>query len=218
MGAELLLYLGGLALLDTLSPAIIGVTLYLLLTDSQNVTARLFALVFTVFILYFSLGLAMMLGLTYIMDTFSSLFQNKLFSWIVFVIGMILFVASFFITTNKKSAIPIPRTHSIASMVMIGLLTFLIEASTALPYFAAIGLFITNDMPMIQWLPLLAAYNMMMILPAIILFLGNKLFKKWVTPILVNLHNKLSSSSSSVLSWVMCIVGLILIVNTLDYL
>ncbi|WP_433956921.1 GAP family protein [Cytobacillus horneckiae] len=218
MGTDILVYLGGLALLDTLSPTIIGVTLFLILTDNKNLTSRLFSYLFTVVILYFSLGIVMMLGLNYIIETFSNIFQNKIFSWIIFIIGMILFVASFFIPTNKKSNIPKPKTHSIFSIVFIGITTFLIEAGTALPYFAAIGLLTTNDIPFYQWLPIIATYNIIMILPAILIFLGYKLFGKWINSTLVNLRNKISSSSNSALSWIMCIVGLILIFNTIDYL
>ncbi|NRG47059.1 hypothetical protein HRF87_20200, partial [Bacillus sp. CRN 9] len=84
MGTDLLVYLGGLALLDTLSPTIIGVTLFLILTDNKNLTSRLFSYLFTVVILYFSLGIVMMLGLNYIIETFSNILQNKIFSWIIF--------------------------------------------------------------------------------------------------------------------------------------
>lgn len=218
MGTELLIYLSGLALLDTLSPTIIGVTLFLILTDNKNSTSRLFSYLFTVVILYFSLGIVMMLGLNYIIEVFSNIFQNKIFSWVVFIIGMILFVASFFIPTNKKGNIPKPKTQSILSIILIGITTFLIEAGTALPYFAAIGLLTTNDIPFFQWLPIIAAYNIIMILPGIIIFLGYKIFGKSINSTLVNLRNKISSSSNSALSWIMCIVGLILIFNTLDYL
>lgn len=219
MGTDLLIYLGGLALLDTLSPTIIGVTLFLILTDNKNLTSRLFSYVFTVMILYFSLGIVMMLGLNFINEAFSNIFQNKIFNWVIFIIGMFLIVASFLIpTNNKKSSIPKPKTQSIFSIVVIGITTFLIEAGTALPYFAAIGLLTTNDMPVYQWLPIIAAYNIIMILPAIFIFLGNKLFGNWINSTLVNLRNKISSSSNSALSWTMCIVGLILIFNTLDFL
>ncbi|ATP39963.1 hypothetical protein CSE16_07815 [Solibacillus sp. R5-41] len=218
MGTDILIYLGGLALLDTLSPTIIGVTLFLVLTDNKNLTSRLSAYLFTVVLLYFSLGIIMMLGLNLIMEAFSNIFQNKIFSWGIFVLGLILFIASFFIPANNKSNIPKPKTQSIFSIIIIGVTTFIIEAGTALPYFAAIGLLTTIDIPYYQWLPIIAAYNIIMVLPALLIFLGYKLFGKLINPILVNLRNKISRSSSSALSWIMCIVGVILIFYTIDYL
>ncbi|WP_100331295.1 GAP family protein [Bacillus xiapuensis] len=218
MGTDLLIYLGGLALLDTLSPTIIGVTLFLILTNKNHLTSRLFSYLFTVVLLYFSLGIVMMLGLHYIIEAFSNIFQNKVFSWIIFMIGIILFAASFFIPTNKKNNIPKPKNQSVSSIIFIGITTFLIEAGSAFPYFAAIGLLTTNDIPSYQWVPIIATYNIIMVLPALLIFLGYKLFGRWINSNLVNLHNKISSSSNSALSWIMCIVGLILIFNTLDYL
>lgn len=218
MGTDILIYLGGLALLDTLSPTIIGVTLFLVLSDNKNLTSRLLAYLLTVLLLYFSLGVVMMLGLNFILDTFTNIFQNKIFSWSIFIIGVILFTASFFIPTNKKSNIPKPKTQSILSIILIGVTTFIIEAGTALPYFAAIGLLITIDVPFYQWIPIIAAYNIVMVLPALLIFMGYKIFGKVIEPTLVTLRNKISNSSNSALSWIICIVGLILIFYTIDYL
>lgn len=218
MGTDILIYLGGLALLDTLSPTIIGVTLFLVLSDNKNLTSRLLAYLLTVLLLYFSLGVVMMLGLNFILDTFTNIFQNKIFSWSIFIIGVILFTASFFIPTNKKSNIPKPQTQSILSIILIGVTTFIIEAGTALPYFAAIGLLITVDVPFYQWIPIIAIYNIVMVLPALLIFFGYKIFGKVIEPTLVTLRNKISNSSNSALSWIICIVGLILIFYTIDYI
>lgn len=216
MGTDILIYLGGLALLDTLSPTIIGVTLFLVLTDNKNLTLRLFSYLFTVVILYFSLGIIMMLGFDYIIEAFSNFFQSKLFRWVIFSIGVILFVGSYFIPKKKKGNIPEPKTQGILSMVLIGITTFLIEAGTALPYFAAIGLLTSIDTPFYEKLPIIAAYNFIMILPALFILLGYKLFGKWLNTKLVNLRDKISSSSNSAMSWMICIVGLILILYSID--
>lgn len=220
MGVDIFIYIGGFALLDTLSPTIIGVTLYLILTDNQRLTSRLFSYLLTVAILYFSLGIIMMLSLNYILEMFSDLFQNKIISWLLLIIGIILFVASFFVPTNKnkKGTMLKPKTQSLLSIVFIGIITFLIESGTALPYFAAIGLLTTNNLPYYYWLPIIAAYNIIMILPAILILLCYKLFGRWGDSALVNLQQKISSSSNSALSWIMSIVGLILIFYTVDYL
>jgi len=218
MGTDILIYLGGLALLDMLSPTIIGVTLFLVLTDNKNLTSRLLTYLFTVVLLYFSLGIIMMLGLNFIMEAFSTVFQNKIFSWVIFIIGVILFTASFFIPTNKKSNIPKPKTQSLFSIIIIGVTTFIIEAGMALPYFAAIGLLTTIDIPFYQRVSTIAIYNIIMVLPALLIFLGYKSFGKLINPTLVKLRNKIASSSSSALSWIICIVGVILIFYTIDYL
>ncbi len=62
MGTDLLVYIGGLALLDTLSPTIIGVTLFIILKNKENAASRLFTYLFTVALLYFALGAGIMYG------------------------------------------------------------------------------------------------------------------------------------------------------------
>jgi len=218
MGTDILLYLGGLALIDTFSPTIIGVTLFLVLNDNRNLTLRLLVYLGTVGLLYFLLGVIMMVGIHFITEAFSNIFQNKIVSWLIFCVGMILFTASFFLPANKKGNIPKPKTQSVLSVIIIGVTTFVIEAGTALPYFAAIGVLTSIDIPIYHWLPIIAAYNFIMVLPALLIFLGYKLFGQMINPTLVKLRNKISSSKSTALSWIMCIVGVILIFYTIDYL
>lgn len=215
MVTEFLLYLGGLALLDTLSPTIIGVTLFLLLGNKPRVASRLFTYLLTVITLYVVLGIVLMLGFTFILDAFSSLIEHVIVSRILFGIGVILFVASFFIPTNKKRAIPVQKTESLLSVILIGLTTFLIEAGTAFPYFAAIGLMTSEGLPLYQWLPALIVYTFVMVLPAVLLFIGYGLLGKWVEGPLERLRVKLTQDSNSALSWVMCVVGVVLILNTI---
>lgn len=135
METDILIYLGGLALLDTLSPTIIGVVLFLILTDNNKLTSRVFTYLFTVVVLYFSLGIILLLGLNYITEAFSNVFQNKSVSWAIFILGAILFTVSFFMPTNKKSNIPKPKSLSLISILLVGLTTFLIEAGDSFTLF-----------------------------------------------------------------------------------
>lgn len=218
MNTELLIMVGGLALLDTLSPATIGVTVYLLLTDKERLASRLFIYLLTVAVFYFATGVLLMHGLGYLLDIASEIFQNRVVSWGVFIIGMILFVVSFFVPQNKKSNLPIPKSKSLLGMAAMGCTTFLIEGATALPYFAAIGLLTTSNMTWIEWVPILVAYNFIMVLPPLILYFLYLLFRRWMQAPLEKLRAKISNGTGTALSWVMSIVGLILIFNSLDYL
>lgn len=215
---ELLVMVGGLALLDTLSPAALGVTVYLLLTEKQRLSSRLTLYLFTVAGFYFLVGVFSMLGLDSLMTAFSPIFQNRMVSWSLLIIGGFMFIASFYYPKSKKSELPRPKSMSKTSMVALGLTTSLIEVGTAFPYFAAIGLMTTSNLPALQWLPLLAGYNFIMVLPPLILLMLHLLLGQAMQRPLERLRTKLLKHSGSAISWVMCIVGLILIFYSLDYL
>ncbi|KXY06670.1 GAP family protein [Bacillus wiedmannii] len=218
MGTEQLLLIGGLAILDTLSPTTIGVTIYLLLTDKENLTKRLFVYLFTVAGCYFAVGISLMLGLDFLFEIFSGVFQNRIVSWTLFIIGSLLFIASFYIPPKKNSKLPSPKSNSILSMIALGFTTTLIEAGTAFPYFAAIGILTTSNLSWIAWSSILAGYNFIMVLPSLLLFFLYLLFGRWMQKPLERLRMKIANSTGTALSWIMCIVGLLLILNSLDYL
>ena len=217
MGTEQLLLIGGLAILDTLSPTTIGVTIYLLLTDKENLTKRLFVYLLTVAGCYFAVGVSLMLGLDFLFKFISGLFQNRIVSWLLFIIGVILFIVSFYIPPKKNSEV-LHQNKSIFSMIALGFTTTLIEAGTAFPYFAAIGILTTSNLSWIEWSSILAGYNFIMVLPSLVLFLFYLLFGRWMQKPLEKLRMKIANSTGSALSWIMCIVGFLLILNSLDYL
>jgi len=218
MSIELLLMVGGLALLDMLSPTALGVTVYLLLTEKERLSSRLMIYLLTVAGLYFLVGVSLMLGLDALMPVFSSIFQNRIVSWVMLISGGALFIASFYYPKSKRSELPRPKSKSKASMVALGFTTSLIEVGAAFPYFAAIGLMTTSNLPAFQWLPILAGYNFIMVLPPLIMFILHLLFGRMMQRPLERLRIKLMKHSGSAISWIMCIVGLILIFNSLDYL
>ncbi|GKS11749.1 hypothetical protein YDYSY3_27490 [Paenibacillus chitinolyticus] len=218
MGNELILIVGGLALLDAISPATLGVTVYLLLTERERLNSRLMIYLLTVAGVYFVVGVSLMLGLGAVMASFSFIFQNRIVSWVMLIIGGILFIASFYYPKSKKSDLPKPKSKSMASMVALGFTTSLIEVGAAFPYFAAIGLMTTSNLAVFQWLPILAGYNFIMVLPPLIVFTLHLLLGRVMQRPLESLRIRLSKYSGSAISWIMCIVGLILIFNSLDYL
>ncbi|BFH59541.1 GAP family protein [Paenibacillus azoreducens] len=219
MSFELLGMIGGLALLDTLSPATLGVTVYLLISEKERVGSRLMIYLGTVAVFYFSVGVALMLGLDALLSAVSSIFQNRTVSWVTMIIGVGLFIASFYYPKNKKeSDLPRPKSRTNTSMVAFGITTSLIEVGTAIPYFAAIGLMTTSNLAVYQWLPILAGYNFIMVLPPLILFVLHVLLGRLMQKPLERLRTKLAKNAGSAVSWIMCIVGLILVYNSVDNL
>ncbi|MDO7906248.1 GAP family protein [Paenibacillus sp. JX-17] len=218
MSAELLLGVGGLALLDMLSPTALGVTVYLLLTEKERLGSRLIVYLITVAAFYFLAGIAVRLGMDVVMKVFSSILKNRILSWFMLITGVLLFTASFYYPKNTKSDVPRPKSKSAAAMIALGFTTSLIEVGTAFPYFAAIGLMSASNLAVCQWLPILAGYNFIMLLPPLILFILHLLFGRVMQQPLEKMRVKLMSYSGSAVSWMMSIFGLILIFYSLDYL
>ncbi|ANA82414.1 hypothetical protein C7121_23350 [Paenibacillus glucanolyticus] len=218
MTLELLLSIGVLSLLDMLSPAALGITVYLLLSERDRLISRLGVYLVTVAGFYFLVGAALMLGLDAVMKSVSDIFQNRTVSWMMAILGGVLFVASFYVPTKKTSAPRRPKSKSFGAMIGLGFTTSLIEVATALPYFAAVGLMTTAQLNTIQWVPILAAYNMVMVLPPLILLGLHLVLGRMMQRPLEKLRVKIAESSGSLLSWVLCIAGVILVLNSIDYL
>lgn len=218
MNMEILLIIIGLAILDTLSPTVIGITFYLLLKEKKKLYRLLIVYLMTVAILYFLLGLALLLGISLSLSFLQELFQNHFISWTIFLIGTILFILSFYMPKKKVTIPSLPSNSTSTSMIFLGVITFLIEGGTALPYFAAIGLMSTSSLTLPEWISILGIYNIIMVLPYLLLMVFYRLFGPWLQPFLQKLSNRLASSKDSALSWVVCIFGLVLIFVSLDFL
>lgn len=218
MNTELLFTIAGLALLDMLSPATISVTVYILLTEQKQVTNRLFLYFATVAGVYVTIGISLVIGMDVLFDMATNILQNKIISWGIFSIGACLFITSFFMPEKKSSKELKPKSTTILAMIPLGLTTSLLEVGTALPYFTAIGMLTAAHVPWGESLLLIIGYNVIMILPPILLLIFHRLFHKSMQRPLEKIRKKLSNQKSSTLSWVMCIVGIILIFTSLDYI
>lgn len=200
----------GLALLDTLSPTVIGITLYLLLARPHRVGALLGVYLGSVAIAYFALGVVLMLGLGAVVP----LVDDTVWVWGQAVLGAALIVGSFFIPDkNPERASIAARSFTVRSMLLLGLGTWLFEFSTAVPYFGAVGIMTSASLPAVQWSPLLGVYVTIMVIPGILLFalwtaMGERMrerFERW--------QNKLSSGSRTTLRWIVGIAGFLLLLD-----
>lgn len=213
MSIETLSVIGVLAILDTLSPAIIGVTVYVLLVAKKQPSRLLLTYLTTVVLFYFSTGIFLMLGLDVIFDPIANALNNHSARLVMIIVGAILFVGSWLVPKKKTSGSPKPKSFSIGAMIALGFTTSLLEVATALPYFAAIGILTSNHLAFYEWLPIIAGYNLIMITPAILLLCLHILFKRFMNKPLRKIQALFDKSTSSALSWAMFFVGLILLMN-----
>lgn len=211
---EVLIPVVGLALLDTLSPATLGLSLFVLLSGARSIARPLFAYLGTVAIFYFTLGCALMLGLNAALNRLSGLADSPATGWAMVVLGGGLFAYSWVMPT-KKRAPRRPASFRTTTMIGLGLATGLLEAGTAFPYLGAIGIMGAAGLAAHTWVPMLAAYNLIMILPPILLYLGHRAFGERLRPGLERWREKIDAGSREALAWIIGIVGFLLLINGL---
>lgn len=212
MSLDVLLTVAGLALLDTMSPATIGVTVYLLLTVRDRLAALLFTYLSTVALFYFSIGAALLLGLEALLTRFGDALDSRPAFWVQAAIGAVLFVGSWFVPTRRPAPeLRMPRVHTGRAMVLLGLMTGLAEAAIALPYLGAIGILASADLAAYQWVPVIAGYNLVMVLPPMLLYLGWRVIGERLRARFDQWRDKLAIASREAMAWVMGIAGFLVL-------
>jgi cytochrome c biogenesis protein CcdA len=223
MGPDLVLPVYGLALLDTLSPATIGISIYLLLTAGPRTGRLLVGYLVTVALFYFCLGTALMAGLGTVVDSFGDALDSRTAYLVQAGVGAALFIGCWFVPTTKKTADDgdgggwagrperrAGRAQTVPAMVGLGVTTGLLEAATALPYLAAIGLMTSAGLNPAQWAPLLAGYTLIMVLPGVALFLVWRVAGERVRARFERFRDWLRANSGETLAWIMGIAGVML--------
>lgn len=104
------------------------------------------------------------------------------------------------------------------SLMTIALTAGALEVATMLPYLAAIGL-LTASAPALELSPahsagLLAAYCVVMLVPALVLLSGRILLRSLITPLLNALDAWFARNGQSTIAWIVGIVGVVLMLNT----
>lgn len=230
MSDELLLpAIGGLALLDTLSPTTIGVTLVVLLAG-RRIVPRTLLYLGTLAGCYLLFGVAVMLGLDVAFDA-GRILDDAALGPALLGTGLVLLAVSFVIDPGTKAAKERRKEAAAAraatrreagdarlrggatAMVALGFGTFLLEFTTVVPYLAAMGLMTDAALPPTRWVPILAGYNLVMVLPSLGLLvarvtLGGRLegtFDRWA--------EQLDAAQRPAAAWVVGAVGVVVALN-----
>ncbi|MEV5763511.1 GAP family protein [Micromonospora sp. NPDC052213] len=95
-------------------------------------------------------------------------------------------------------------------LVGLALLAALAEVATMLPYLGAVGLLTTSGLGAGAVVGLLAAYCLVMVLPAVLLLAARVAGPRLVEPLLARLNAWIVRTSGSMLGWVLGIAGFLL--------
>lgn len=104
-----------------------------------------------------------------------------------------------------------------ATVIVLALAAGLIELATMIPYLAAVGLLTNSGLGVSGSTPLLAAYCVVMIVPALLLLLGRIAARRVVEPTLRRLSDWLSRNAAENTAWIIGIVGFLLLRDALSH-
>ncbi|NDL59421.1 GAP family protein [Phytoactinopolyspora mesophila] len=221
MGPDVVLPVFGLAILDTMSPAVLGVSLFVLLSGRRRVAGPLLVFLATVALFYFAVGVGLMFGLDAVLENIGDVTESRAAMWVQAGVGAALLGYALLprrYRSRRRRVRSEPKEIRIPVMVGLGLGAGLLEVGMVLPYMAAIGIMTAADLSIAQWVPLVAGYNVIMVTPPLIIYFAHRLAGDRVAPRMRRWRERLRDESGETLAWIAGILGALLLLNALGEL
>lgn len=217
----LLAGLGVLALIDSTSIGTLVIPLWLLLAPGRVPVRRLGLYLAVIALFYFLLGVGLSAAARSGLQLAEEVGQSDVARWVQLVVGVGLFAFSFTLDSKKRREAGKPNrvdqwrkramnAGSGRALVVLALLAGVIEAVTMLPYLAAMGLMVANDLQTPQTTALLAVYCVVMILPALVLVAARVAAGPRLDGVLTKIDEFLSRNADTALGWVVGIAGFLI--------
>jgi cytochrome c biogenesis protein CcdA len=216
----LLLSLIAIALVDSLNPSIILMTLYLLSTEKP--LNRTTAYISGVFLTNWALGLLAYFGLGAVFSVLIDRVVNASAWWVYaleLVAGIALLVAAYSVNTSKDAKLhKKPKAIDPRATFVLGIVATFIEFSTAAPYLAAIAVLTRADVSSLYAVFSFAVYNIVYVIIPLALFAVYLYKKEQATPTLARINKKLSHWVKKAMRVVFVLLGILLIADFIAYL
>ncbi|KNC19736.1 hypothetical protein AC792_05070 [Arthrobacter sp. RIT-PI-e] len=219
-----------LALLDSTSFGTLLIPIWLMLAPGRVRAGRILLFLATIAVFYFGVGVAILLGADAVLDRYGHLLTSRPAFVLAFLLGAALLAWSFLLehqAKQQKLTGQVPgrfsrfRTRAVGGggrglLPLVGLALFagLAELATMLPYLAAIAALTASGVTVPVAGAALALYCAVMVLPAVVLLLLRVSATRHVTPLLLRLEGWMSKHSVNGLSWVVGILGVVVMVHT----
>ena len=194
-----------LALVDSINPSAIVVTLLLLSTAGSRAHVQVPVYVGTIFTTYLLIGVLMVLGLGALLPSVSVYAGLVIQS----LIGLALLTYSLTGSRRRGSAPAVarPSAGSYAALVFLGATVTVMELPTAVPYLGAIALISEAELSPRAWVPLLVVYNVIFVLPPILLLAGHLVLKDRLAHSYAALTERLERGARETALWIAGLVG-----------
>lgn len=209
-----LVSLVGLALLDSINPSALAVTIYLLLGGGSYVS-RVMTYLAAVFATYLGIGVLLMLGLGSVWE-----YVDGPGAYVVQgIIGALLLGYAVLAPEKprREERSRTPRSRSPGAIFLLGVTITVVEFSSAFPYLGAIAILTNADLTAVRWLPILVGYNLIFVLPPFLLMALYGAFGTRLRGRLERFREGFGKSSSEPLLWITGLVGFFLLADSLAY-
>ena len=195
-----------LAVADSLNPSAIAVTLFLL--SRGRVAAQVVVYVSAIFVTYLTLGVVMMSGLDTLVPSLKAAGGGRIGFIVQGAIGLALLI---FAIASPETARPAPRSDpgatTYAALALLGVTVTAMELPTAVPYFGAIALLTSADLPTARWLLLLVVYNVIFVLPPLLFLAGHLVLGHRIEARYGAIRARMETGARATLIWIAGFVG-----------
>lgn len=204
----------GLALLDSINPSALAVTIYLLVRGKPY-AGRVLTYVSAVFLSYLGLGVLLMIGLGsvwgYVEGPGAYAVQG--------VAGALLLGYALLAPDGSRGEkkTRTPRAMGLPAIFLLGVTITVVEFSTAFPYLGAIAILTNAEMAVAGWLPVLVAYNVIFVLPPLLLLAVYGVFGERMRGRFERLRERFEGASRETMLWIVGIVGFFLLADSLAF-
>ncbi len=235
MGAELLVPLAVLALIDSTSFGTLLIPLWLMMAPGRLRLNRIVLFLGTVAAFYLLLGIVLTAGAMAFLATLSETLDNTPARVLQLAVGIMLMILGLTVeplTKAGKAKRAAKREAKRATsgpgrltrwreramdgeapptaLVALALTASAIEAASMLPYLGAIGLLSTSDLPLLSSVLVLVGYCLLMIAPALVLLLARVVLHEQISPVLARLESWMVRNSRETTAWILFLLGLYL--------
>lgn len=213
---DLLWTIAAIALLDSINPNAMAVQIYLL--SIPKPIPRSIAFIFGDFLAAWIAGMLIALGIMQWVAKFFDQLGNLLYV-LQFLLGVALVILGWNIgKLMQRSTIKQPRSLKPAATFLFGLTMALVEAPTALPYLIAIERITQTNPNLLQLTLLLLFYDLIFVLPLIVLVIVYHVAQNRASQILTNIQAFVNRWFLVLFRYVLIVLGIILILNSTTHL
>ncbi|TNC17614.1 GAP family protein [Georgenia sp. 311] len=210
-----------LALVDSTSFGTLLIPIWFLLTPGRVRAGRVLLFLATVAGFYFLLGVALVAGLGAVLGDAGALLDNPVVGRLQLLLGVGMLVGSFFIGRKKEGqagrpgrllrwrerAMGTETGSGVGGLLSLALAAAVLEVATMLPYLAATGIIGSSDLGAPARLGVLAAYCLVMVLPALVLLAARLTAGRLVQPLLERVARWMERTGGETTAWIVGIVG-----------